>query len=764
MNALKSFVCVVLFLGALGGALWPFLHEGEANWLFDMDIYGGVQIVYRADWSDLPADKQTPEAQRKLMQSSHLRLDARLARFQGADVRVQMLGEDRLLVEVPGVRDIAKVKADLGQPKVVAFAPVQSVSTSKDARHRYPWQTRGSGGLWLSTAPLVPFGGDILYERMTITGAGFERGSWKERKQRYELSLPLNAEGQEKMARLTSQVYDHPVELIDGGKTVKLRLLALFLDRELKDVFEVQSAGIRNGVISIPDLESARLLKRLLASGPMPVPFPLESERSISPLLGRTLRNQGVIALVVSVVLLIVLMGVSYLERPWFSFVYVVTLAFWFLCLVTLANFQLFRISLLQLAGYVLLLGMNTDAMVLVFEDLRQEFKGERRFRMALVGEAFGTEWMVVFWGMVTTVAILVPLYLQGGVFEDYVRLMVMGMGVNVLGFVFARLLMSLPVTEELARIRINRTGLAEWLARIDLGRLPYARVAPVLVVLAVVALVAYPRLTLSPTFAGGKAMEVAFSTPVPAADVQDELARTVPRAKVMTQQREGQTSWAFVTFPADVDIDELAVLRQLKQTTGVEPTILSVSALSRTLVAKTRLRVSAQMFLGLLALAIISVVIYNLNAGGLILVALAHDVAICLGAMAVLGIPLDLPAIAALATMAGYSINDSIVILHKLKLVKIKTEQRLGRELDPTQPDDLALIRRLPAENLRGIPARVLITSVSTALPMLVLAALAGGVFRDYALIVLCGVVFGTLSSIYLVGRVIPTGFLKWR
>lgn len=66
MNLIKSAVCLSLFLVALFGASWPILHKGEVDWLFDMDIKSGVQIIYRADFTSLPIEKRTVEQKRRL--------------------------------------------------------------------------------------------------------------------------------------------------------------------------------------------------------------------------------------------------------------------------------------------------------------------------------------------------------------------------------------------------------------------------------------------------------------------------------------------------------------------------------------------------------------------------------------------------------------------------------------------------------------------------------------------------------------------------
>jgi preprotein translocase SecF subunit len=331
-------------------------------------------------------------------------------------------------------------------------------------------------------------------------------------------------------------------------------------------------------------------------------------------------------------------------------------------------------------------------------------------------------------------------------------------MGVNVLGYLFARVLMSLPIAEELSRIKITVNSLADRFSRFNLMRFRYQPIGAGLVLLSLLAIFVYPGIPLAPVFSGGKALEVEFNQPVPENAVQQKLAGLVGKgAEIMTEESEGMVKWALVKFPAKVNLQEQEVMNALAAI-GAEPKLMSIQTISRTLVTKTRMQISAEMFLGFALLIVLAIVIYNMKAGFYIIVSLLHDVIICLGVMALFRISLDLVSIAALVTMAGYSINDSIVILHKLKqekndIMPSQAYSELGRQT----------LKSLCAENIRNVTARVFITALTTALPMLIMALMAGSVFVDYGIIIFTGIFFGSLSSIYIVGRVLPTGFIKW-
>ncbi|HBL26757.1 MAG TPA: hypothetical protein DD490_07980, partial [Acidobacteria bacterium] len=90
-----------------------------------------------------------------------------------------------------------------------------------------------------------------------------------------------------------------------------------------------------------------------------------------------------------------------------------------------------------------------------------------------------------------------------------------LGMVINVLGFIFARLLMALPVSEEISKLRLPLRGIVGWFSRIDLTGRWYLRAAAFLVLLAVAAVFVFPRIPVAPIFGGGKAIEIRFDRPV---------------------------------------------------------------------------------------------------------------------------------------------------------------------------------------------------------------------------------------------------------
>ncbi|OGP92311.1 MAG: protein-export membrane protein SecF [Deltaproteobacteria bacterium RBG_16_54_18] len=117
--------------------------------------------------------------------------------------------------------------------------------------------------------------------------------------------------------------------------------------------------------------------------------------------------------------------------------------------------------------------------------------------------------------------------------------------------------------------------------------------------------------------------------------------------------------------------------------------------------------------------------------------IAVFHDVTVTIGVLSILGIEFSILILAALLTIVGYSINDTIVVYDRIR-------------------ENLPKMRRVPFENMLNITvnetlSRTILTGMSTLMVLVVLFFMGGGVIHDFTLTLLVGIVFGTYSSVYI-------------
>jgi preprotein translocase subunit SecF len=269
-----------------------------------------------------------------------------------------------------------------------------------------------------------------------------------------------------------------------------------------------------------------------------------------------------------------------------------------------------------------------------------------------------------------------------------------------------------------------------------------YWYVLSALVVLGSIALVAFRGLNLTVDFTGGVEMEVAFAQPVDLeraravleqagiedfqvqnfGTASDLLVRLPPVERGASQALADRVQGALRTLDASAD---------LRRTESVGPQV------SEELTEQAALAVLMTLLLILIYIAMR----FRWRFGVGAIVASLHDPIVATGAIALLGIPFDLTVVAALLTILGYSVNDTVVIFDRMRerfltLRKIEPAQVMNRAINETM-------------------SRTIITSGTALSSVVFLAVLGGDTLRGFGVALAIGIVIGTYSSIYVAGAI---------
>jgi preprotein translocase subunit SecF len=262
------------------------------------------------------------------------------------------------------------------------------------------------------------------------------------------------------------------------------------------------------------------------------------------------------------------------------------------------------------------------------------------------------------------------------------------------------------------------------------------------LVVVASIALVAIRGLNYTVDFTGGLVFELGFTSPVDLEEVRNALgAGGIEDAQVRTygaateiEVRLPPAKSGAATGEAQRVVDALKVVDpsvELYRTESVGPQV------SEQLAGKAA---NALLFTLLLVLIYIAFRFrWRFGVGSL--VASLHDPIVAVGAIALLGIPFDLNVVAALLTILGYSVNDTVVIFDR-----IRERFRSMRKAEPAEVIDRAINETL---------ARTIIVSGCALSSVIFLAVLGGETLRGFAVALSIGIVIGTYSSIYVAGAI---------
>ncbi len=375
---------LILALG-LGVALFVYKSElahrnlakdtvatGVAKFPFKLglDLKGGTHLVYRADVSAV----KTLEV-KDAMSSLRDVIERRVNIFGVAEPIVQVQdggfsnqGEERLIVDLPGVTDVAKAVAMIGQTPLLEFR----VERAKDAPQEIKIGKDGN----------VVIDPNSLYVGTDLTGRYLDKAilEFDPNTNEPKVSLQFDAEGAALFEKITRENVD---------KTV-----AIYLDGQPISTPKVNEA-ISGGKAQISGNFSATEAKTLvgrLNSGALPVPIELISTQTIGPSLGELAVNAGLKAALVGFIL-IALFLVFWYRLPGF----IAVLALSIYVAIMLALFKLIPITLTAagMAGFIISLGIAVDANVLIFERIKEELKAGRTVSDA-IEHGFSLAWLSI--------------------------------------------------------------------------------------------------------------------------------------------------------------------------------------------------------------------------------------------------------------------------------------------------------------------------------------------------------------------------------
>ena len=275
------------------------------------------------------------------------------------EITVVTQGNNRILVQVPGVEDPAALKALIGQTARLEFKLVdQTANPAEVAAGRAP---AGSQVL-----PLVDGGGAIAVQRRVMVSGDQLTGAKQSFDQdgRPEIVITFNSTGARRFGRVTQENVGKP--------------FAIILDNKVLSAPTIQTA-ILGGTASITGsytVESANALAVSLASGKLPVKLNVIEERTISAELGKDSIHKGALAAGAAIIAVMIFMLVTYGRFGIYANIALIVNAFLVLGIMALFNATL---TLPGIAGFVLTIGAAVDANVLINERIREEIRRGRK-------------------------------------------------------------------------------------------------------------------------------------------------------------------------------------------------------------------------------------------------------------------------------------------------------------------------------------------------------------------------------------------------
>ncbi|MFD8418008.1 protein translocase subunit SecD [Streptomyces sp. NPDC059466] len=695
-----------------------------------LDLRGGTQIVLET--RSTPSAEAGREATDRTLEVLRGRVDA----LGVAEPTLVRSGSNRIIVELPGVRDPKEAADVLGRTAQLTFHPV--LGTAGD-----PGEGREDArDLVLPDESGRPL---RLAKDSALTGKEVEGAAARfdqETGAGWHVTLDFDQAGRDRWARLTGEAACRPAG--DPARRVAIVLDDRIISAPQIDPSVSCGTGIPGGSTRITgsfgDTE-ARELALLINGGALPVPVETVEQHTVGPTLGaRALTASAWAAAIGTALTSLFIIGVYRLM----GFLAAVAL----LCHALISYAALAALgatlTLPGLAGFVLAIGMAVDANVLVFERAREEYTtGHRPSTRSALTAGFRNAFSAIADSNVTTlIAAVLLFFLASGP--------VRGFGVTLGIGVVASMVSALVVTRVLAdhaasrpwvRRRPGVTGIATagrvrgllGRRRPDLMRRPrrWLGVSVVLLVLASSGIAAR-GIQFGIDFTGGRLMEYTTGAPVDPERARADLADAGVAGAVV--QSSGDSGLTVRT--EELTDAEAATVTRTVGTLGGGADKVRDELIGPSLGEELRRNALIALAVALGAQLLYLAARFRWLFGTAAVAALAHDVVILVGVFAWLGKPVDGVFLAALLTVVGYSVNDSVVVFDRVR--------ELGRRDAGGPLPDLA--RRAILQTL----PRTVNTGMGAALILTALAVLGGDSLTDFALALLIGLAVGTYSSVF--------------
>ena len=566
-----------------------------------------------------------------------------------------------------------------------------------------------------------------------------------------EVSMSMNAEGANTWARMTKDNIG--------------RQIAIVLDGMVYSYPTVQSeiSGGSSQITGNFTLEEAEDLANVLKSGKLPAPATIIQEQVVGPSLGAESINAGLISFVIAFVLVLLYMILFYQGAGLVADV--ALLCNVVLLFGTLVSFGAV-LTLPGIAGLVLTLGMAVDANVIIYERVKEELRAGKGLSKA-IADGYSNAYSAIIDGQFTTFLTGLVLFLFGsGPVQGFATTLIIGIITSVLTSVFItriifddRVVKGKNITFD---NKITRNFLQN--THVDfLGKKKIAYLVSGALILISLVSIFTKGFTYGVDFTGGRTYVVRFDTPVTAEEVRAAAIAEFDGA-VEVKQFGGESQMKVTTqylvenesSEADAEV-EAKLFNALKGFFAKELTFAEfTSTLDNPNGIISSDKVGPTIANDITRNAIIAVVIslfvifayiavrfkgWTWGLGGV--TGLAHTALIVIGFFSLFSgilpfsLDVDQTFIAAILTIIGYAINDTVVIFDRIREYK---------ELHPK-----ADFRQNVNEALNSTLSRTMNTSLTTLVTMLAIAIFGGEVIRGLAVALILGIVIGTYASIFI-------------
>lgn len=746
----KRNVGTVLLIGVCGLCLLAMTPPKE-RLKGGIDILGGSSFSLRIQPKETEAGEKMPITSEQVQQAISV-INKRLNNTGIAELQIAQQGEDRIALQMPGVEpeESERIRATLEKVAKLELREVHPRSQDpgpdgqKNLAQRvadgdeivpgyraYTERSKDEEGNETS-API------LLNRRMALGGSDIANAV-PSPSRADAVAITLNSEGTDKMIALTK-------DMRQGSDRI-----AIVLDGEVISAPVVQQTplGKQFEVSGLDEPGEVQSLANALMN-PLENALVVESNSTVSATLGSAIIKQGIWAGIMGLIITFVFILIYYRMAGLVAAFGLIVNGLMLFGIMAMFGFTF---SLPGICGIILSIGMAVDANVLIYERLREEIQGGKVLKSA-IATSYDKAFTAIFDANITSLITAIILYVTT---TGAIRGFAVTLTIGIIASMFSAIL----VTRVLFRWGIDLNFLRK-LSFLDLIKatrydfLGKRRICGIISLAFFVACIAgfavRQEKSLGIDFTGGTVIQFQLGeVEVPISKVNEAISTlTLTRAAYAQEEKNVATGTVLTirTDKADAPVIEaklreaIPALAERQTVDGAENFVIQASKEEISSLAGSGFVKESLLALGLGLLGIFLYITVRFEVsfavGGFI--AILHDVIISVGLIVLFGGELSLIHVGAILTIAGYSINDTIVVFDRIR------ESLLFRH---GNTEDIM------NEAINSTLSRTLLTSATTIVTVAILSIFGGADLRDFSIMILIGLVVGTYSSVFVASPV---------
>ena len=720
-----------------------------------LDIQGGLSVVLTAHNND-GSDVSTED-----MESSRAIIENRVNALGASEAVVQIQGNDQILVQIPGLSDTEEALNTIGKTGKLEFARLDSF-TDSDVKTKIQNGQYGTQGTVTDA-----FGNSFPSEKVQhlkveegtytpiITGSNLEKvdvGQASQTSTDYAVNLRLDSEGTKAFAEATEDLAPTKGQIV------------IILDGEVQSAPAVQSV-ISDGNVSITGgytLDAAKQMKTVLESGSLPVSFEYAQSQVVGPTLGQDALQSGVLVALIGLVIVMIYLLVFYEGLGIITAAAMAVFAAIYLgILALLSAFGLFSLSMAGIAGVVLTIGMAADSSILTLERFREEIRMGRSVRAASITGVRHGILTSIDADLVTLVSALTLFFLASASVKGFGMTLALGIVCDIV----MMLLFKAPLIRLLAPKLIakhpkfwgvedcieavpyfqgvkqasSRKDVRGRFIKLDINLLGLKKIfltAACCAMVLVAIIVGVRGMNFGIEFVGGTSVTFHGTGDVTTEQVRDAFSDAgEPDAVIQTTTADGEPGFLVRTTTTSAE-DATATANEVADTFGWTTDSFEVTTIGPDWGASVIQSSAIAFFISLLLIiAYISIRFRDPKMGVTAVVALLHDLIIVVGVYVLVGREITPNTIAALLTILGYSLYDTVVVFHRIN------ENMKDESVKCT-------FATMANHSVNEVLVRSLNTSITSLIPVVAMLLFGGETLKDFALAMTIGLVCGCYSS----------------